>query len=105
LATKPLLRVEVQQATPGVVVIRCEGEVDLTTCEELREAIGWSFTPDLTTLRLDLTAVEFFDSAGIRCLVECHRRCAELDIALEVVTSPAVERVLSLVGFREATQT
>jgi anti-sigma B factor antagonist len=95
----------VQQATPGVVVVRCEGEVDLSTCADLQEAIDWSFTPELATLRLDLTGIEFLDSAGIRCLVECHQRCADLGITFELVANPAVERVLSIVGFREATQT
>jgi stage II sporulation protein AA (anti-sigma F factor antagonist) len=105
MATTPLLRVDVQQESPNVVVVSCAGELDLTNCDELREAINWSFTPDLSMLRLDLTALSFFDSVGVKCLLECHQTCTTLGVDLEIAPSPVVARVLDLVGFRGATET
>ncbi|MDX6533970.1 MAG: anti-sigma factor antagonist [Gaiellales bacterium] len=104
MATRSLLRVEVQQEVTGVVVISCSGELDQSNCDELREAITWSFTPDLSTLRVDLTGLTFFDSAGVKCLLECHQSCATLGVGLEIVPSRAVARVLDVVGFRAATE-
>ncbi|MDX6592796.1 MAG: hypothetical protein QOJ13_1992 [Gaiellales bacterium] len=87
-----------------MVVIGCFGELDLVTCRDLDAAIDESFTTDLSVLHLDLKAVTFFDSSAVRCLVECHRRCANHRVRLQVVTSPVIDRVLGLVGFRSATQ-
>ncbi|MDX6534750.1 MAG: anti-sigma factor antagonist [Gaiellales bacterium] len=104
LAATPLFQVDVQQEAPGVVAIHCRGELDLSTCDELREAINWLFTPDLSTLRVDLTGLTCFDSAGVNCLLECHQSCIALSVDLEIAPSPVVARVLDLVDFREATK-
>jgi stage II sporulation protein AA (anti-sigma F factor antagonist) len=87
-----------------MVAIACHGEIDLSTCPTLQEAISRSFTPDLLLLRLDLTGVTFFDSTGVRCLVDCQRRCENVGARLDVVASPIVERVLHLVGLRAILQ-
>jgi anti-anti-sigma factor len=105
MTAAPLLRLEVQQEAVGMVAIRCSGELDLSNCEELRDAINWSFTPDLSALRLDLTGLTFFDSVGVKCLLECHQSCVALDVSLEIASSVEVARVLELVGFRAATET
>jgi anti-anti-sigma factor len=87
-----------------VVVIGCVGELDLITCAALETAIGESFSLDVAVLCLDLTGITFFDSTSVRCLIECHRRCISRHVRLEVDTSPVVERVLALIGFRSATR-
>jgi anti-sigma B factor antagonist len=104
LAATPLLRVEVQQETTGTVVIRCTGELDLSNCDELREAINWSFTRDLAALRLDLTGLTFFDSTGVTCLIECNESCTTHGVDLEIAPRPMVAKVLALLDFDSATQ-
>jgi anti-anti-sigma factor len=101
LTAEPLVEVEGLQPRRGITVIRCAGELDMSSCAEVREAIDWSFTPDLETLRLDLTAVTFFDSCAVRCLAGCLQHCRELGVALELLPSAAVTRVLRLVGFEQ----
>jgi anti-anti-sigma factor len=104
VATTPLLRVDVLQESPNVVVVSGAGELDLTNCDELREAINWSFTSDLSILRLDMTALSFFNSVGVNCLLQCHQSCTTLGVDLEIAPSPVVAKVLDLVGFRAATE-
>jgi anti-anti-sigma factor len=55
-------------------------------------------------LALNLTGVTFFDSTGVRCLVECQQRCENVGVRLDIVASPIVERVLHLVGLRAILQ-
>lgn len=95
---------ELHQDGRDVVVIRCAGELDVITSRELDGAVARSLATGPPALRLDLTRLSFFDSSGVRCLVDSYKRCASLRVRLEVVTNPRVERVLSLVGFRSATQ-
>jgi anti-anti-sigma factor len=100
LATTPLLVLEVTQAEPGVVAIRCTGEIDLASVDQLEEAIDWSYTPELETLRIDLSAVTFIDSSVIRCLIDAHGRCSRLATRFEVVGSDRVNRTFRLVDVR-----
>jgi anti-anti-sigma factor len=92
---------EVQVTRPngdGVVVIRCAGEIDLSTCDELIERIEWSYTPGLRVIRIDLPALGFIDSTGLHCLMEAQKRCAEHDVRFEIVPSDAVLRLFQRAG-------
>jgi anti-sigma B factor antagonist len=98
LAARPYpLHIEVGQDAPGTVVIRCAGDLDLSSVRELAEAIDWSYTADLRTLRVDLSAVTFIDSSGIRCLIEAQGGCKQLGTTFEIVPSDAVHRILQFV--------
>jgi anti-anti-sigma factor len=105
LATEEPLLVEATREEPGVVVLRCAGEIDVHSCVDLREALAWSFTSDIRVLRVDLSDVRFIDSLGIQCLAETHSACTRLGVKLEVLAGSAVNRTLDLVGFRAATST
>jgi anti-anti-sigma factor len=98
VATAQTLHVEVGQEAPGVVVIRCIGEVDLASCRQLTDAIEWSYMPELKVLRIDLSELVFIDSEGIRCLLQASERCESLGVRLEVTPSEQVQRVFELVG-------
>jgi anti-anti-sigma regulatory factor len=93
MATREL-RVEVQQQAPGVVVVRCLGDLCFSTADDLREAIQWSLTPDLELLRLDLTGVTQIGPAGVRCLELAWQRCEELGVVLEINAGYPVRRAL-----------
>lgn len=84
----------------GTQTIMCAGEIDLSTCDMLAEAISWAFTADLEDLRIDLRGVTFLDSTGISCLVQAWRRCDRLGKQMTVSVTPGSvpQRLLQLAG-------
>jgi len=68
-------------------MIRCSGELDMSTCDELIERIQSSYGSGLRVLRIDLVAVAFMDLTGLHCMTDAQKRCAQLGIRLEVVPS------------------
>lgn len=67
-----------QDTTPDATVLRVTGEVDLATVDILVNAVE-SGVPAGGTLVLDLTAVEFMDSAGVAAVNRCRRVVAASD--------------------------
>jgi len=96
--TSPHFRVDIEEHADRAVTLSCHGDIDLASSAELEEAIRSSLLLGISTLRLDLTEVTFFDSTGVRCLVDCRRRCVTHEVELVVTPSPAVTRVLDLLG-------
>jgi anti-anti-sigma factor len=83
------------------VIVRVAGEVDLMTApavdKQLRAAEALVVSP--APVVLDLTATEFFGSAGLALLVEHASRCADLRSRLCVVADHrAVLRPMVLTG-------
>jgi anti-anti-sigma factor len=74
------------------------GEIDLSSTQELVDECERALRLPIATLELDLSGVSFLDSTGIRCLVDCRRRCSTLGVSLEVDSGPAADRALMLVG-------
>jgi anti-anti-sigma factor len=70
------MRVEQQLDT---VLIRLHGEFDLTCEEPFREELAGALDANTTTLVLDLRALTFIDSCGLRMLVTLDRRPARTD--------------------------
>ena len=81
---------------PGLVV---EGEVDLATAERFGEAL-LAVLDGHRELHVDLRAVTFMDSTGLRALLETRRRAEESGavISLDVQPDGPVERLLDLAG-------
>ena len=83
-------------------VIDVSGELDLTTVAMLRDPLlslaAKSASPHLI---VDLSRVDFIDSAGLALLVEARKRLAADSRSLALVISPGrqPERVLRLVRF------
>ena len=83
-------------------VIQAQGEVDLTTAPQLREAVMEMVNrTEKSPLVIDLSLVDFIDSAGLALLVEARKRLAPdgrtLNILLTAGRQP--ERVLKLGRF------
>jgi anti-anti-sigma factor len=100
--TSPDLRVAVKDEG-GTVLVVVAGGVDLATVSlldaELVAAVG-----NLTTgLTLDLSDVDYLDSAGVRVVFRLATRMAELRIPMEVLapTGTISRRVLDLSGYSE----
>ena len=62
------------EVRPGLVLVTVSGEVDLTTADELREAVvGALGRGRPTELQLNLAGVPFMDSMGISALIAGYR--------------------------------
>jgi len=82
----------------GVSVVVPAGEIDLATVDAVRIELG-AARRDAPVVVLDLRAVTFMDSAGLRLLVETQRAADEDGFSLLVTRGSAnVERVVELVA-------
>lgn len=95
------LNVEEKGSEKGPI-LDVSGELDLTTVAMLRDPLlGQATKSQAPNLIVDLSRVEFIDSAGLALLVEARKRLAAESRTLVLVLSPGrqPERVLRLVRF------
>ena len=93
-----LLVEEVAGDRTDTVMLRIHGELDISTADQLRSAVG----PHLGsggTVELDLSRVTFCDSTGLAVLVGFHKRLAAAGGAL-VLYAPVqrVRHLLTITG-------
>lgn len=69
--------------TPDATTLHVSGEVDLATVDTLVEAVQGA-VPAGGVLVLDLTGVEFMDSAGVAAVNRCRRLISAADAKLVV---------------------
>jgi anti-anti-sigma factor len=82
----------------GALVIYVRGELDMATCERLRDAIEPNLGPRQTII-LDLSGVEFMDSASVHVLVQARGSLTADGGSLKLRNpSVAARRLLSLAG-------
>ncbi len=92
MPTSSSLRIDTVDA--GLVV---SGVVDAHTAPQLAEALA--AVADAERIVLDLGAVDFIDSSGLRVLVDGHQRYASTGATLVLSpVSEAVTRLLELAG-------
>ena len=87
-------------AYPGVSMLRLSGEIDLTTVEQLREAITREIERDVVAaVLIDLDRLTFLDSTGIGALVQGRGLASRHGKRLEVANAQGVvRRVLEATG-------
>jgi anti-sigma B factor antagonist len=78
-------------------VIAVRGDIDLATGPRLDAALAAARRPVL----LDLRGVGFMDVTGIRLLLEAAARASSDGVDLELIPSPAVDRMLEIADLRE----
>jgi anti-sigma B factor antagonist len=90
------MSLEVIQVTrDGTIMLAVKGEIDMASAGEFRRSLDDA--PDRGRLVLDLTGVEYLDSAGVKVLYDHLGRHPEV-----VVNSGAVIlRVLAITGLRD----
>jgi anti-sigma B factor antagonist len=77
------------------------GELDLATVDLLERALG-EIDDGAQTVVLDLSGLSFIDSTGLRLVLDLNDRYGgEADRLRVVAGSPAVERLLDIVGLRD----
>ena len=78
------------------------GELDIATVELLERALVEAEHADSAMIVLDLSGLSFIDSTGLRLVLDVNERCGGATDRLRVIAgSPAVERLLDIVGLRE----
>ncbi|WP_053227455.1 STAS domain-containing protein [Solirubrobacter soli] len=78
------------------------GEIDLSTADELRSAVTGAVDDDVEKLRLDLTAVEFIDSAGLGGLLELRSTLRASNVRLEISAGEGpVRQAMEITGLSE----
>jgi anti-sigma B factor antagonist len=83
----------------GWGVLAVEGEVDLYTSPQLRDAVNGMIEEGQDRIVLDLTNVGFMDSSGLGVLVTGLKRVRERDGALSLVCPEgSVHKVLAITG-------
>jgi anti-sigma B factor antagonist len=75
------------------------GELDIATVPLLEAAFDEVERDGVHRIILDLSGVTFIDSTGIQLLLRMNERCDE-SRRLEIISSPAVERLLEITGLR-----
>src|SRR5436190_15819940 len=97
-----LLAVDTTRSADGPV-LKVVGELDLSTVDMLVEAGRVALAGPPETLAVDMSGVDFCDSAGINGLVKLRNLGAEHDWTFRVINlRPHVRRVIAdLTGLRE----
>lgn len=82
------------------VTVRLAGEVDLAAAPRVESAIEDALAGEEgVDMMIDVDAVTFLDSTGLRVLVAAHARCAGEGRSLTLVNpSIAVSRILEITG-------
>jgi anti-anti-sigma factor len=88
----------VVEARPERTTIRCSGELDVSTCRELRDAVSRALAQDTASLELDCSGISLLTAAGIKCLVETDLACRRGGVALDMTLSAEARKVLDVVG-------
>ena len=82
---------------PRLVTVR--GEVDLATAPELETCIQKAYEGNTKSVVLDLEALSFIDSSGLRVLVAISKEARARDASLMLRNVPRhAQRVLDLTG-------
>ena len=82
-----------------VAVITLPEEIDVTNADMVREELLSVMNQGATLLIADMSKTNFCDSAGVSALVRTFRRASgSAETMRLVVSTPAVQRVLSITG-------
>lgn len=92
-----LLTVELEVLREDAVVVRLNGEVDISSAGLLSEQFEAIADRRATSAILDATGVTFMDSTGLHALVEGKRILHEHGSQIFLVPSQQVRRVLELI--------
>lgn len=83
----------------AVAHLKLRGELDLSTVETLDQTIRGALDDGAAAVTMDLRALTFIDSTGLRCLLALAERSRRDGFDLEITPgSPTVMRLFELTG-------
>jgi anti-anti-sigma factor len=94
----------IERVREDAVRIVVGGEIDLANASAVERQIVDAISNQLTEVTLDLTALAYIDSAGLRVLFTLGTRLETLQIALELVvpTESPIRKMIELSGVAAA---
>ena len=96
-----LLELETEQ-DGGHVRLVLRGELDISSAQVLEDALERLEADQPSTLLIDLRALEFLDSTGLRTLVSADQRARDAGRRLAIVRGPeAVDRIFNVTRLDE----
>jgi anti-sigma B factor antagonist len=81
---------------PERSVVAARGEVDISSCTRLDDAVHQVLEAGTDELVLNLAGVTFIDSTGLACILDALARCRETGTRLRLRPSTQVRRALDL---------
>ena len=82
-----------------VAVVTLPAEIDVTNADTVRDELLAALNQSAVLLIADMSNTNFCDSSGVSALVRVFRRAVASGSAVRlVVSTPAVQRVLSITG-------
>ncbi|MBB3604498.1 anti-anti-sigma factor [Mycolicibacterium sp. BK556] len=88
------LTVRIDRGADGHLVLSARGEIDASNVADFAQALDAGTGGDSETLTVDLSAVEYLDSAAINALAP-HAE------TLQIIANPVLLRVLTVSGLAE----
>lgn len=85
----------------GIAVLAVDGDVDLVTAPTLEEVIATVVADRPTALVIDLSAVQFLASAGLKLLAATREKIRGSSRFAVVAHGPATRRPIHLTGLDE----
>jgi anti-sigma B factor antagonist len=87
----------------GSVTVAVAGEIDLSTADQLDDAIRQAEKTEISRIVVDLSSLTFVDSTGLSVLLEAIKRTRRDGNRLSFIPSKheAVTRLLALTGTTE----
>jgi anti-sigma B factor antagonist len=92
------LVVRTRETGDGVAEVAVEGELDLSTAGELREALAGLLDRGVTRLVVNFEALSYLDSTGLGVLLGSLRRQRSRGGALQVICPPRHRRLFEITG-------
>jgi anti-sigma B factor antagonist len=92
------------EANGKTLIVKALGELDLASAEAFEKELDRALSQDGTRVVVDLAALEFIDSTGLRCLIRAAGAAsAHEEARLEIYSglTPPVERALEVSGLKE----
>jgi anti-sigma B factor antagonist len=82
------------------ISLKLSGDLDIASAPAVEARVA-SFADKARSIAVDLSAVEFMDSTGLRALLACHHTCGARDCEFSVVSPSApVKRLLALANLQ-----
>jgi anti-anti-sigma factor len=84
------------ERSAAYAVVRAAGELDIATAPDFEAVVRSELADGGGDLYVDLRAIEFLDSTGLRALIQGHRLAQERGRGYHLVRGSAADRVLEL---------
>ncbi len=95
------MKISIREQVTRIHILELSGRMDAFTVGSVREEVDRLFEGDGTLFVVDLTEIEFMDSAGMAALVSLLKRARQRDgnVVLVKPADPSAFRILTLTRF------